>query len=219
MAKILLLALAIGLAQALNELEGDWVSIAIAADNVEKIEKQGTMRLYARQITCHEECDKLEITFYVNLNGQCSETTVIGYKQEDGNYRTQYEGENIFKPVVITKDFLIFSIKNVDRDGMETHLLFSLATDFPAARRAMVELRPMSIQAVAAVSWPTSSGSMPPCVGICGRLDKMAERVADILRLLGVENEACWLLKQLLRYMEQRRIGPEALGDCLNQLE
>ncbi|EGW07551.1 Aphrodisin [Cricetulus griseus] len=46
-------------------LEGDWVSIAIAADNVEKIENQGTMRLYARQITCHEECDKLEITFYV----------------------------------------------------------------------------------------------------------------------------------------------------------
>ncbi|XP_003515714.3 odorant-binding protein 1a-like, partial [Cricetulus griseus] len=89
MAKILLLALAVGLAHALNELEGDWVNIAIAADNVEKIENQGTMRLYAHQITCHEECDKLEITFYVNLNGQCSETTVIGYKQEDGSYRTQ----------------------------------------------------------------------------------------------------------------------------------
>ncbi|EGW04283.1 Aphrodisin [Cricetulus griseus] len=66
MAKILLLALAVGLAHALNELEGDWVSIAIAADNVEKIENQGTMRLYARQITSHEECDKLEIIFYVN---------------------------------------------------------------------------------------------------------------------------------------------------------
>ncbi|XP_003515552.1 odorant-binding protein, partial [Cricetulus griseus] len=184
MAKILLLALAVGLAHALNELEGDWVSIAIAADNVEKIENQGTMRLYARQITSHEECDKLEIIFYVNLNGQCSETTVIGYKQEDGSYRTQYEGENIFKPMVITKDFLVFSSKNVDRDGMETHLLFYLATDFPAAQRAKVELRPRSILAAASVFRPSSTGSMPPCVGVCGRLDKMAERVADILRLL-----------------------------------
>ncbi|XP_003515366.1 odorant-binding protein-like, partial [Cricetulus griseus] len=125
-AKILLLALAVCLAHALNELEGDWVSIAIAADNVEKIENQGTMRLYARQITCNEECDNLEITFYANLNGQCSETTVIGYKQEDGSYRTQYEGDNVFKAVVITKDFLVFSSNNVDRDRMETHLLFSL---------------------------------------------------------------------------------------------
>ncbi|XP_003508000.1 odorant-binding protein-like isoform X1 [Cricetulus griseus] len=126
MAKILLLALAVGLAHALSELEGHWVSTAIGADNVEKIANQGTMRLYARQIICHEECDKLEITFYVNLNGQCSETTVIGYKQEDGNYRTQFEGDNIFKPMVITKEFLVFISKNVDRDGLETHLLFAL---------------------------------------------------------------------------------------------
>ncbi|ERE65478.1 aphrodisin-like protein [Cricetulus griseus] len=128
MAKILLLALAVGLAHALSELEGHWVSTAIGADNVEKIANQGTMRLYARQIICHEECDKLEITFYVNLNGQCSETTVIGYKQEDGNYRTQFEGDNIFKPMVITKEFLVFISKNVDRDGLETHLLFALDT-------------------------------------------------------------------------------------------
>ncbi|EGV98016.1 Ribosomal RNA-processing protein 7-like A [Cricetulus griseus] len=52
-------------AESTKDLEGDWVNIAIAADNVEKIENQGTMRLYAHQITCHEECDKLEITFYV----------------------------------------------------------------------------------------------------------------------------------------------------------
>ncbi|MGE9715435.1 hypothetical protein ACQP3F_27905, partial [Escherichia coli] len=34
-----------------------------------------------------------------------------------------------------------------------------------------------------------------------------------------VENEACWLLEQLVRCMEQRGIGPESLGDHLNQLE
>ncbi|XP_035309652.1 odorant-binding protein-like [Cricetulus griseus] len=146
MAKILLLALAVGLAHALNELEGDWVSIAIAGDNVEKIENQGTMRLYARQITSHEECDKLEIIFYVNLNGQCSETTVIGYKQEDGSYRTQYEGDNVFKPVVITEDFLVFSSKNVDRDGMETHLLFYLGKGHTLTNEQYIKLEELAKQ-------------------------------------------------------------------------
>ncbi|XP_050998689.1 odorant-binding protein 1a-like, partial [Acomys russatus] len=53
MLKILLLALVFGFAQA--KLEGIWYTIAIAADNVEKIEKDGEMRLYHREITCEED--------------------------------------------------------------------------------------------------------------------------------------------------------------------
>ncbi|XP_006997935.3 odorant-binding protein 1a-like [Peromyscus maniculatus bairdii] len=89
MVKFLLLALAFGLAHAHDQMEGEWVTIAIAADNVDKIELERPLRLYVRKLTCNEECSELAVTFYVNSNGQCSKTEVIGYKQADGSYRTQ----------------------------------------------------------------------------------------------------------------------------------
>ncbi|KAM7339073.1 hypothetical protein ACRRTK_002557 [Alexandromys fortis] len=63
MVKFLLLALAFGLAHA--EIEGKWDTIAIAADNVDKIEEEGPLRLYVRELTCSEGCNELEVTFYV----------------------------------------------------------------------------------------------------------------------------------------------------------
>lgn len=60
----------------------------------------------------------------LSSNGQCSETTVVGYKQEDGNFKTQFEGNNTFKTVIITKEVLVFTNKNVDRDGLETRLIY-----------------------------------------------------------------------------------------------
>ena len=50
----------------LFQIEGEWNTVAIAADNVDKIEPAGEMRLYCRKITCEEVCKKLKITFYVH---------------------------------------------------------------------------------------------------------------------------------------------------------
>ncbi|CAO2614529.1 Odorant-binding protein (Fragment), partial [Lemmus lemmus] len=57
----------------------------------------------------------MEVTFYVNANNQCSQTKITGYRQEDGYYRTQFEGDNVFKPVIATEDNIVFSSENVDR--------------------------------------------------------------------------------------------------------
>ncbi|KAH0520440.1 Aphrodisin [Microtus ochrogaster] len=65
MVKFLLLALAIGLAHAYAEIDGKWVTVAIAADNVTKIEEGRPLRKYLRELTCNESCDKLEFTFYI----------------------------------------------------------------------------------------------------------------------------------------------------------
>ncbi|KAM7339076.1 hypothetical protein ACRRTK_002560 [Alexandromys fortis] len=65
MVKFLLLALAFGLAHAYTELEGKWVTTAIAADNVDTIEEEAPMRLYVRELTCSEACSKMGVTFYV----------------------------------------------------------------------------------------------------------------------------------------------------------
>ncbi|XP_076418305.1 odorant-binding protein-like [Peromyscus maniculatus bairdii] len=126
MVKFLLLALAFGLAHAYAELQGKWKTTAAAADNVEKIEKGGNLRLYVREVTCNHDCTEMYITFYVNLNGQCSKTTVTGYKQEDGTYKTQFEGDNVFQPVYATSKNIVFTGKNTDRAGKETKLIFVL---------------------------------------------------------------------------------------------
>ncbi|GAB1302923.1 hypothetical protein APTSU1_001816400 [Apodemus speciosus] len=106
-------------------IEGKWKTVAIAADNVDKIEPAGEMRLYCREITCEEECKILKVTFYVHENGQCSLTTVTGYLQEDGKtYRTQYQGDNHYVVVKQTPENIVFYSENVDRARRETKLVY-----------------------------------------------------------------------------------------------
>ncbi|XP_005372051.1 odorant-binding protein 1b-like [Microtus ochrogaster] len=131
MVKFLLLTLAFGLAHAYTELEGAWFTTAIAADNVDTIEEEGPMRLYVRELTCSEACNEMDVTFYVNANGQCSETTVTGYRQEDGKYRTQFEGDNRFEPVYATSENIVFTNKNVDRTGRTTNQIFVVGKGQP----------------------------------------------------------------------------------------
>ncbi|XP_052026182.1 odorant-binding protein 1a-like [Apodemus sylvaticus] len=108
-------------------IEGEWITVAIAADNVDKIEPAGEMRLYCHEITCEEECKILKITFYVHENGHCSLTTVTGYLQEDGEtYRTQYQGDNHYVVVKQTPENIVFYSENVDRASQKTKLIFVL---------------------------------------------------------------------------------------------
>ncbi|XP_051035190.1 odorant-binding protein-like [Phodopus roborovskii] len=126
MTNFLLLALAFGLAHANDyaELQGNWDTIAIAADNNDKIKEEGPMRLYVRELSCNEDCSEMGVTFYVNANNQCSKTKVIGYKQADGTYRTQFEGDNIFQPVYATPENIVFTNRNVDRAGVVTNFIY-----------------------------------------------------------------------------------------------
>ncbi|CAH6780362.1 odorant-binding protein [Phodopus roborovskii] len=125
MVNFLLLALAFGVAHANDyaELQGEWDTIAIAADNDDKIKEEGPLRIYVRELYCNEDCSEMEVTFYVNANNQCSKTKVTGYKQADGTYRTQFEGDNTFQPVYATPENIVFTSKNVDRAGQETKLI------------------------------------------------------------------------------------------------
>ncbi|XP_050002854.1 odorant-binding protein-like [Alexandromys fortis] len=131
MVKFLLLALAFGLTHAEVNSFGKWVTIAIASDNVDRIAEGGPMRVYFREITCNEDCSQMEMTFYVNANNQCSLTKVTAYKQEDGNYRTQFEGDHVFKPVFATEDIIVLAGDNVDRAYRRTKLIVVLGKGQP----------------------------------------------------------------------------------------
>ncbi|XP_038172888.1 odorant-binding protein-like [Arvicola amphibius] len=124
MVKFLLLALALGLAHAQAELEGKWVTVAIAADNVNKIEEGEPLRLFLRELTCAEACGRLELTFYIKAHGQCRKTKVVGNRQEDGKYYADYVGENTFGPLYVTPDFTIFGNHNVDKTGRTSNMIY-----------------------------------------------------------------------------------------------
>lgn len=47
------------------QLVGKWDTIAIAADNVGKIEEERELRLYTRDISCNDDCSEMDVTFYV----------------------------------------------------------------------------------------------------------------------------------------------------------
>ncbi|XP_059107442.1 odorant-binding protein-like [Peromyscus eremicus] len=71
------------------------------------------------------------VTFYVNSNGQCSKTKVTGYKQADGTYKTQFEGDNKFQLMYLTPKNAVFESTNVDRTGRVTNLVFVLGKGEP----------------------------------------------------------------------------------------
>uniref|UniRef100_A0A8C8UFM3 Lipocalin/cytosolic fatty-acid binding domain-containing protein n=1 Tax=Peromyscus maniculatus bairdii TaxID=230844 RepID=A0A8C8UFM3_PERMB len=114
MVKFLLLALAFGLAHAHAEVDGKWETVAIAADNVDKIEVERPLRLYLRELTCNEECSEMGVTFYVK------ESVFFKY------FHFTDEGDNKYELVYLTEEHAVFTSKNVDRAGTETNLIFVL---------------------------------------------------------------------------------------------
>uniref|UniRef100_A0A8C8UAW0 Lipocalin/cytosolic fatty-acid binding domain-containing protein n=1 Tax=Peromyscus maniculatus bairdii TaxID=230844 RepID=A0A8C8UAW0_PERMB len=115
MVKFLLLALAFGLAHA--HVDGKWETVAIAADNVDKIEVERPLRLYLRELTCNEECSEMGVTFYVN---RLFMFLIFKY------FHFTDEGDNKYELVYLTEEHAVFTSKNVDRAGTETNLIFVL---------------------------------------------------------------------------------------------
>ncbi|XP_005406586.1 PREDICTED: male-specific submandibular salivary gland protein-like isoform X1 [Chinchilla lanigera] len=127
--QLLLLAFAVGLVSAHDhidpsEVSGDWRTISVAADNFEKIDEDGPMRMYFRQLQCHEECRKLAGRFYAKANGQCREfNRVAVLDEEKGVYVAEYAGKNIFKIIAQKDDVLAFLNQNIDEEGKETNMI------------------------------------------------------------------------------------------------
>ncbi|KFO22774.1 Odorant-binding protein, partial [Fukomys damarensis] len=104
------------------QIDGDWRTHAVAADNVEKIEDGGELRVYFRQLQCQDGCKNISIRFYVKKDGVCQEFTVVGVKDEaSGDYFTDYSGENYFSIVYNQQEVIILHNTNVDEAGKKTN--------------------------------------------------------------------------------------------------
>ncbi|KAL6086032.1 hypothetical protein STEG23_028640 [Scotinomys teguina] len=131
MLKVLLLALALGVSCVHHnspeitpsEVDGEWRTLYIAADNVEKVLQDGPLRAYFRHMECSDECQTLTITFNTKVEGECQIHTVVGRKQKDGRYTTDFSGHNYFQVVEKTDGIITFHNVNVDDSGKETNVI------------------------------------------------------------------------------------------------
>ncbi|RAQ36333.1 lipocalin/fatty-acid binding family protein, partial [Pasteurella multocida] len=77
------------------KLNGDWFSIVVASNRREKIEENGSMRVFMQHIDVLE--NSLGFKFRIKENGECRELYLVAYKTpEDGEYFVEYDGGNTF---------------------------------------------------------------------------------------------------------------------------
>ncbi|MCV2423765.1 lipocalin/fatty-acid binding family protein, partial [Paucibacter sp. DJ4R-1] len=77
------------------KLKGEWFSIDVASNKREKIEENGSMRVFMQHIDVLE--NSLGFKFRIKENGECRELYLVAYKTpEDGEYFVEYDGGNTF---------------------------------------------------------------------------------------------------------------------------
>ncbi|KAJ8784345.1 hypothetical protein J1605_008350 [Eschrichtius robustus] len=113
--KILLLRLVFGLVcadqeppseEALSKITGQWHTIYIASDNVDKTRENGPLRGPIHRTECSNNCETTYITFYTKINGIRQEHTAMGTRREKGIYGTDWCSlrEEFSKFEELTKD-------------------------------------------------------------------------------------------------------------------
>ncbi|XP_062040644.1 female-specific lacrimal gland protein-like isoform X1 [Lepus europaeus] len=123
--KALLLALALAVACAdPAQISGPWCTFAIAADNLDQVQEGGPHRMLLRHVECQEDCNTLNVFFYVRKNRVCTPHTVMARKNADDVYTADFEGQNYFQLVGRDPDSLIVINNNVRPDGTTTHVSF-----------------------------------------------------------------------------------------------
>ncbi|XP_065772120.1 allergen Bos d 2-like [Muntiacus reevesi] len=131
--KVVVLILLLGLVCAAQEapaeldptqITADWRSILTAADNKEKIEEGGPLRVYMRRLECTENCSSIAIKFYVKFQDACFPLNIVAERKGEV-YRTGYMGANFFELIPISDNALAIYSENFDgvTTTKVTHLL------------------------------------------------------------------------------------------------
>ncbi|KAG5193248.1 hypothetical protein JEQ12_019609 [Ovis aries] len=105
-----------------TKLSGQWRTVYIGSTDPEKIQEDGPFRTYFHKIVFDDEKGTVDLYFYVKQNGKWKNVHVTGTKQDDGTYSVEYEGQNEFKVLSVSKTHLVAHNFNVDKQGKETEL-------------------------------------------------------------------------------------------------
>nr|XP_040142847.1 lipocalin Cav p 3.0101-like [Ictidomys tridecemlineatus] len=105
-----------------SEINGDWRTTVMAADNLEEISEDGDLRFLFRHLECVDACEKLVVTFYIKSNGECQKFSVESTKGPHDVYEVEYAGQNFFQIEYFSNSFIVFYNKHVDGNGKVTHM-------------------------------------------------------------------------------------------------
>ncbi|KAM4848996.1 major urinary protein 20-like [Urocitellus parryii] len=91
-----------------SKYSGEWYSILLASDHKEKIEENGSMRVFVEYIHVLKN-SSLGFKCHIIINGVCAAIEFVCDKtEEDGVYSVEYDGHNTFK--VLETDYCNYII-------------------------------------------------------------------------------------------------------------
>nr|XP_014683054.2 major allergen Equ c 1-like [Equus asinus] len=81
----------------ISKISGEWYTIILASDVKEKIEENGSLRVFMELIYALDN-SSLYFKFQTKVNGECTEFSAVADKtEEDGVYSVNYDGYNVFR--------------------------------------------------------------------------------------------------------------------------
>uniref|UniRef100_A0A8C9ATE0 Lipocalin/cytosolic fatty-acid binding domain-containing protein n=1 Tax=Prolemur simus TaxID=1328070 RepID=A0A8C9ATE0_PROSS len=101
----------------LLQISGEWYSILLASDHKEKIEENGSMRVFVERIQPLEN-SSLYFKYHTIINGECSEIPLVcDLTGKDGECSVDYDGHNV-ATILDTDytDYLIYHVKNSENE-------------------------------------------------------------------------------------------------------
>lgn len=106
-----------------EKINGNWYSIVLASDRRDKIEENGSMRVFLENISVLE--NSLAFEFHAVVNGECTKATVVAYPTErDGEYYANYDGYNTITILRTDYDnYIMFHVNNFN-DGQTYQLMY-----------------------------------------------------------------------------------------------
>ncbi|KAM5258583.1 lipocalin Can f 6.0101-like isoform 1-T2 [Hipposideros larvatus] len=108
----------------LSKFSGDWYTILLASDEMEKIEENGNFRIFVEHIQALDSSSML-IKTSVRENGQCSEISVIADEtSQDDTYSILYDGYNRLRIIeAVYDEYVLFHNVNFNK-GKEFQVMF-----------------------------------------------------------------------------------------------
>ncbi|XP_052040638.1 epididymal-specific lipocalin-9-like [Apodemus sylvaticus] len=107
----------------LDRISGMWHLDCIASNNMTRIEENGDLRLFIRNIKPLSN-GSLQFDFHLMIQGECVAVTMVCEKtKNNGEFSIAYEGEN--KVLLLETDYrhyIIFYMQNI-KNGTKTHAL------------------------------------------------------------------------------------------------
>ncbi|XP_035970790.1 odorant-binding protein-like [Halichoerus grypus] len=97
--------------------------IYLAASNFDKINENSPFRGYLRHVNVDIARRKILFNFFIKVDGQCTEKSVIGTAGQNNAISVDYEGNNDFQIVDITPNTMLGYDVNVDEEGNITEIV------------------------------------------------------------------------------------------------